>query len=91
MIEEKVIKSNGSKFIGEFMEDLPDNVMLNKVTTGCGMTSLVLENDVNYVLVVPYVSLIKNKKTWCKERGIEICTVYYGGANEDVIKGFKGK
>ena len=91
MIEEKVIKSNGSKFIGEFMADLPDNVMLNKVTTGCGMTSLVLENDINYVLVVPYVSLIKNKKTWCKERGIEICTVYYGGANEDVIKGFKGK
>ena len=88
---EKIIESNGCKYIGEFMEDLPDNVMLNKVTTGCGMTSLVLENDVNYVLAVPFVSLIKNKEKWCKERGIELCSVYFGGADEEAFKEFGGK
>ena len=88
---EKIIESNGCKYIGEFMEDLPDNVMLNKVTTGCGMTSLVLDNDVNYVLAVPFVSLIKNKEKWCKERGIELCSVYSGGADEEAFKEFGGK
>lgn len=91
MIEEQIIESNGCKYIGEFMEDLPDNVMLNKVTTGCGMTSLVLENDLKYVLAVPFVSLIKNKEQWCKEEGIELCSVYSGGADEKAFKEFGGK
>ena len=91
MIEEKIIESNGCKYIREFMEDLPDNVMLNKVTTGCGMTSLVLKNDINYVLAVPFVSLIKNKEQWCKEEGIELCSVYSGGADEEAFKEFGGK
>ena len=56
MIKERIIKSNGSKYVGEFMKDLPDNVMLNKVLTGCGMTSTVLSNDKKYVLAVPFVS-----------------------------------
>ncbi|MCK0179131.1 hypothetical protein MWU50_07505 [Flavobacteriaceae bacterium S0862] len=88
--DEMVIKSKGSKFIGEFLEDLPDNVMLNKVTTGSGMTSLVLANPIKYVLVVPYTALISNKAKWCKERNIELCAVYYGGADEDEIQAFMG-
>jgi len=91
MIEEKIIESNGCKYIREFMEDLPDNVMFNKVTTGCGMTSLVLRNDLKYVLAVPFVSLIKNKEQWCKEEGIELCSVYSGGADEKAFKEFGGK
>jgi len=90
MIEERVIKSNGCKYIGDIMKDLPDNVMLNKVTTGCGMTSVVLENDLKYVLAVPYTSLIKNKMKWCKDRGIPVCSVYYGGADEAQIRMFSG-
>jgi hypothetical protein len=88
---EKIIKSNGSKYLGEFMKDLPENVMLNKVTTGCGMTSVVLENNVKYVLAVPFVSLIKNKEKWCQDRGIDLCSVYYEGANDEFVKNFKGK
>jgi hypothetical protein len=88
---EKIIKSNGSKYLGEFMKDLPENVMLNKVTTGCGMTSVVLENDVKYVLAVPFVSLIKNKEKWCQDRGIDLCSVYYGGSNDEFVKNFTGK
>tara|TARA_B100000787_G_scaffold92893_1_gene68582 strand:+ start:1358 stop:3178 length:1821 start_codon:yes stop_codon:yes gene_type:complete len=91
MIEEQIIESNRCKYLEEFMEDLPDNVMLNKVTTGCGMTSLVLKNDINYVLAVPFVSLIKNKEQWCKEEGIELCSVYSGGADEEAFKEFGGK
>lgn len=91
MLEKKIIDSKGFKYIGEFMNDLPDNVMLNKVTTGCGMTSLILENDIKYVLAVPFVALIKNKKEWCEKRGIESCAVYSGGANEKDIEVFSGQ
>lgn len=88
--EELVIDCGGNDFLSEFLEDLPDNVMLNKVTTGSGMTSVVLQNSVKYVLAVPYTALIKNKEHWCEDRGIEICSVYYGGADENDIKNFKG-
>jgi hypothetical protein len=91
MIEEQVIESNGCRYIEEFMKDLPDNVMFNKVTTGCGMTSLVLKNDLKYVLAVPFVSLIKNKEQWCKEEGIELCSVYSDGADKKTFKEFGGK
>jgi hypothetical protein len=91
MLEEEIICGKGCKYIGEIMKDLPDNVMLNKVTTGCGMTSVALGNDVKYVIAVPFVSLIKNKELWSKEKGIEICPVYYGGADEKAIKEFTGK
>jgi len=90
MLKEQIISSKGCNYIGEFMDDLPDDVMLNKVTTGCGMTSLVLSNDIKYVLAVPYVSLIKNKKIWCQEKGVELCSVYFGGADEKATKEYMG-
>lgn len=51
------------KYLGDVMNDLPDNVYLNKSTCGSGATSLCLTNDVNYVVVVPYRSAILNKKS----------------------------
>jgi len=43
------------------MDDLPNNVILNKVTTGSGMTTLALTNPVKYVITVPYVNIILSK------------------------------
>ena len=48
--------------LSDVMDDLPDNVYLNKTTCGCGATHLCLTNSVNYVVLVPYISLIENKK-----------------------------
>lgn len=50
--------------LSDVMKDLPDNVYLNKTTTGCGATHLCLTNDVNYVVLVPYISLIENKQEY---------------------------
>ena len=33
-----IIAPKGAKYLSEFMEDLPNNVIFNKVTTGSGMT-----------------------------------------------------
>jgi len=90
MLKERIIDSGDCKYIGQFLKDLPDNVMLNKVTTGSGMTSVVLENEIKYVLAVPFVSLIKNKQQWCRARGIQPCAVFSGGADEKDVKAFIG-
>ncbi|MCH7411143.1 DEAD/DEAH box helicase family protein [Belliella sp. DSM 111904] len=75
------------------IEDL-DNTSLNKVTTGSGFTSYILESDLPYVICVPFKSLIDNKIQWCNQKGIESLAVYgidAGGATDKEIFDFKGK
>lgn len=43
------------------MEDLPYNCIFNKARTGCGGTSIALNNDESYVIAVPTTELIVNK------------------------------
>lgn len=58
---EIIIEANDCKYLAEFLEDLPDNSFVNKVLTGCGNTYLALTCKRNYVITVPFISLIKNK------------------------------
>jgi len=78
------------KRISDFMNDLPNNCMFNKVTTGSGMTSLALLNDVKYVIAMPYVTLIQNKEKWCKENNVKVLSIYSGGSNASEITLFEG-
>lgn len=59
------------------LKDLPHNCIFNKVITGCGGTTIVLENNENYVIAVPTTELIVNKTGVCE-------------ADESVVD-FKGK
>ena len=43
------------------MADLPHNCIFNKVRTGCGGTTIALQNEENYVVAVPTTELIINK------------------------------
>jgi len=43
------------------LEDLPYNCIFNKVVTGCGGTTVVLQNAEDYVIAVPTTELIVNK------------------------------
>lgn len=45
----------------EFETDLPDNIYLDKTSTGCGATHAVLTNNIDYVITVPFISLGVNK------------------------------
>ncbi|MFB6343219.1 hypothetical protein ACE1ET_15945 [Saccharicrinis sp. FJH62] len=87
--EVEVIDSQGCDYLDEFMEDLPDNCMLNKVMTGCGGTSLALKNSIPYVICVPYINLIKNKLDWADDKGIKVCQVM-GSVTDDEIINFTG-
>lgn len=94
----RIIESKGKKYISDVlavnnMNDLPDNCFLNKVTTGCGMTSAALAGPKRYVVCVPFQELVRNKVSWCNERGIKVLGVYGeadGGAAVDEIKAFTG-
>lgn len=80
----------GSSYVGEFMTDLPSNVMFNKVTTGSGMTTLALTNDVKYVIAVPYVNLLLNKEVWCTNNSIDALFVHANGHSENDIYSYTG-
>jgi len=80
----------GSSYVGEFMNDLPDNVMFNKITTGSGMTTLALTNDVKYVIAVPYVTLMLNKQVWCADHSIDALFVHSKGHTEEDIYSYTG-
>ena len=58
MIETLKIESNDG-FL--HLEDLPHNCIFNKVVTGCGGTTVVLQNTEDYVIAVPTTELIINK------------------------------
>ena len=58
MVEPLKIESNDG-FL--HLEDLPHNCIFNKVVTGCGGTTVVLQNKEDYVIAVPTTELIINK------------------------------
>ncbi|GEM_PF-34965 len=63
MIEKEPIKAPpGARYLSEFMNRLHVNCLEDKGSTGCGGTDLALTNDVDTIIVMPYVSLIKNKQ-----------------------------
>lgn len=47
--------------LSNLIKDFPDNCYVDKRITGCGGTTLVLRNDVDYVVLVPYINLLKSK------------------------------
>lgn len=47
--------------IPEFKEDVPDNCYIDKVVCGSGFTTAILQNDVDYVIALPFKALGDNK------------------------------
>lgn len=52
---------NSSQKLSDLIKDFPDNCYINKQITGCGGTTLVIRNEINYVVLVPYINLLKSK------------------------------
>lgn len=47
-------------YLSDFMQTLPYGI-LNKKNTGCGATTLAIENSENYIICVPTIALVENK------------------------------
>ena len=52
---------SGTKYLSDYLTDLPVNCLFNKNSIGCGGTTVALKNQINYIICVPFVSLIQNK------------------------------
>lgn len=62
MIEDsEIVIPAGIKYLGEYMDMLPENCIFNKSVVGSGGTTVALTCKYNYVICVPFVSLIQNK------------------------------
>lgn len=57
----RITAPEGKKYVGEFMETLPIGI-LNKKNTGCGATSLMIENEENVIICCPTKQLVRNKE-----------------------------
>ena len=47
--------------VPEFKQDVPDNCYIDKVICGSGFTTAILQNDVDYVIALPFKALGDNK------------------------------
>lgn len=49
------------KYLSEVISDFPANCIFDKGKVGAGATTIALTNSENYIIAVPFVSLIENK------------------------------
>lgn len=56
----------GTNYLSDVMTALPVNCLFNKGVTGCGGTTIALNNDIPTVICVPYISLAENKSIQSK-------------------------
>ena len=66
--------------IPELDNELPANCIFNKGKTGCGATTLAIENRVPTLIAVPTVNLIKNKLP----EHADLLGVYGGVTNQEI-------
>lgn len=50
-----------TKYISEVISDFPSNCIFDKGRVGAGCTTIALTNTENYIIAVPFISLIENK------------------------------
>ena len=67
------------------MAELPVNCILNKGVTGCGATSLAIEQKGCTILAVPFVGLIQNKQMKYKD---DLCGIYGEGDKTDELAAY---
>lgn len=78
----KIAAPEGSVYCSEFMSTIPEGI-IDKHDTGCGLTSVALENNEAYIVVVPTIEIIKNKvNQYPNERRAERVFGVYGTIKE---------
>jgi hypothetical protein len=64
MVTQIITAPKGAKYIDKIKElggYLPENCIFDKGETGCGATTLAIDNDRSTIIAVPSVNLIHNK------------------------------
>ena len=74
-------------YLNEFMTELPVNCLFDKGKTGCGGTTIAIENEKNTIIAMPYVNVIKNKVAQYpnKDCDKELFGVYEGVTKDEIL------
>ncbi|MDF9830032.1 hypothetical protein [Parabacteroides sp. PF5-6] len=86
MTPEIIYAPEKTKYLGDFMSKLPTKCLLDKGRTGCGGTELAIRCEKDMIIVMPFVSLIKNKLFQHNETETKILGVYssFGLSKDDI-------
>ena len=49
------------KYLNQLMAEIPTNCVLNKGITGCGATTLAIEQPRSTIIAMPFVGLVESK------------------------------
>ena len=69
-------------YLSDAISELPKDCLFDKGLVGCGGTTIAIRSKENYVIVVPFVSLIENKIS----QHDNILGVYEGVSNKKIIE-----
>jgi hypothetical protein len=76
------------QYLSEVMTELPKGIF-NKVSTGCGGSTIAIESEHNYIMCVPSVNLVQNKVAqYPNERCDYNLLGVYGDITADQIKAY---
>ncbi len=74
-------------YLNEFMTELPVNCLFDKGKTGCGGTTIAIENNKNTIIAMPYVNVIKNKMAQYpnEECSNTLFGIYEGVTDDEIL------
>ncbi|MBN2836875.1 MAG: hypothetical protein JXR48_18110 [Candidatus Delongbacteria bacterium] len=81
-MEKEIIQApKTANYLAEFMTELPVNCLFDKGRTGCGGTTIAIENEKDTIIAMPYVSVIKNKE----DQHENLLGIFQGVTDEEII------
>lgn len=91
MDRKSIYAEKNCDYLNEFMTELPVNCLFDKGKTGCGGTTIAIENDKDTIIAMPYVNVIKNKVAqYPNEKCNNILFgIHEGITDEEIIDYFK--
>lgn len=87
MEKETIHAEKQFSYLNEFMTELPVNCLFDKGKTGCGGTTIAIENEKDTIIAMPYVNVIKNKEAQYPNEKCpnKILGIYEGITKQEVL------
>jgi hypothetical protein len=81
-VERRILTAKASdEYLSDFMTILPVNCLFDKGKTGCGGTTIAIKNELDTIIAMPYVNVIKNKT----DQNSNLLGVYQGVTETEII------
>ena len=81
MVRQIIKPKDSDEYLSNFMTELPVNCLFDKGKTGCGGTTIAIENEIDTIIAMPYVNVIKNKT----EQHPGLLGIYQGVTDAEII------